>query len=574
MSAPRNNQAGNRGIALLAALIALVMVGGMATVMFTTVNTEMQQAETHRAVTTVTSLAESGTISAERAILRAVANTLPVPTVGKLNLDGHTVDYEIEAVGGSVTETDPFGIQTQLQSYVITATASAEGYTKEIHRVVDVGLTPIFQFAIFYDKDLELLPGPSMTLSGRVHTNQDLYAGVGGSKTLTIASNYFRSVGDIFRRRKDSGATTGGTVSIQVNGDATYENLFSQSEFAALGVPSTSGLDSDFLGHDSNGDGIFDPDDGDWDTFKMAAIDRWNGTVQTGEHGVTRIEPPAIGSIKEFEKIGAKKGDHKYNSNTGEYYYVGPNKGRFRKGYFHRNADLVIRDGKAYDANGVEQVMMQFALSEKTMFDRRQGTTVTVTEIDIDELNARGFPSNGLIYASRSDTTEAQANGIRLVNGDELGGPLTVASEDPVYVQGDYNTINKKPAAVIADAVNLLSNSWDDSKAAGNLPAATETWYNFAMITGGGETEGSDYSGGFENLPRFHENWSGITAHILGSFVKIYGSEFATGDWVYGSDYYTAPKRAWDYDLDFNNAGSLPPFTPNVAEIKSVGWWE
>ncbi len=36
-------------------------------------------------------------------------------------------------------------------------------------------LVPVFQFAAFYNKDLEIAPGADMTLNGRVHVNGDLY---------------------------------------------------------------------------------------------------------------------------------------------------------------------------------------------------------------------------------------------------------------------------------------------------------------------------------------------------------------------------------------------------------------
>ena len=65
-----------------------------------------------------------------------------------------------------------------------------------------------------------------------------------------------------------------------------------------------------------------------------------------------------------------------------------------------------------------------------------------------------------------------------------------------------------------------------------------------------------------------------MRAYILGSFVKIYASDIAQGKWRYGGDVYTAPQRLWDYDPAFNNAADLPPFTPNVAQVKGSGWWQ
>ena len=83
---------------------------------------------------------------------------------------------------------------------------------------------PIFQFLVFYAEDLEIHPGPQMNLSGRIHTNGDLYLNAGA--TLAIGDrpsppspppgNPFVQVsaaGDIYRRRKDD-SSCGGKVLI------------------------------------------------------------------------------------------------------------------------------------------------------------------------------------------------------------------------------------------------------------------------------------------------------------------------------------------------------------------------
>ena len=98
-------------------------------------------------------------------------------------------------------------------------------------------------------------------------------------------------------------------------------------------------------------------------------------------------------------------------------------------------------------------------------------------------------------------------NGATISLGSNGGMPygLAIASENPVYVQGDYNatggTFNGAhvAASVIADAVTLLSNSWNDhnsfncphsldSTCNGGLAgrAAATTWYRMAIIAGKG----------------------------------------------------------------------------------------
>jgi hypothetical protein len=138
-------------------------------------------------------------------------------------------------------------------------------------------------------------------------------------------------------------------------------------------------------------------------------------------------------------------------------------------------------------------------------------------------------------------------------------GGFTVASENPVYVQGDYNsnaadTIWTPPpppppdlaghaaASVIADSVTLLSNSWSDLNSFVNSTVqtnrnATTTYYRLAIAGGknmnfprpafGGNDYGTD--GGVHNFLRYLEDWSGQTLNYKGSLVSLYYSTYLTG---------------------------------------------
>ncbi len=112
---------------------------------------------------------------------------------------------------------------------------------------------------------------------------------------------------------------------------------------------------------------------------------------------------------------------------------------------------------------------------------------------------------------------------------------LTVTSENPVYIQGDYNAAGgfgdpHSAAAVIADGVTLLSNAWSDLNGINwplnpNQRNATDTWYraaigtgttlNFPQPTGTPSNFGTD--GGVPNLLRFLESWSGDDLWYRGS---------------------------------------------------------
>ncbi len=446
-----------------------------------------------------------------------------------------------------VVETDASGIQTIVVQYEITANAtSTEGTLEAIRTIYEITATPIFQFAVFYGDDLEMLPGPTMTLSGRIHSNADMYIGTNnGAPGFIMDTNYVRAAGGMYRQRKDDGSVPAGNVYAD---DGTGSS-----------VNWGAGMDSDSA------------------TWYDDALNTWDGVVQSDVHGVTTLAVPSVGSIA--------PGGH-YDTKAAE-------------GGVQIYDNVIYVDGvdvtAAFNAAAGGTIV-----SSSTVYDRRENQTNQVYNVDVSRLNtainsyfgsgAHPENFNGVLYMHNSATAVGNPDGFQLSNADLLiqgsGGNavgLTTVTDGPIYINGDFNdgdagngvanTSNKKPAAVIADAVNLLSNSWNNSKVAGgSLPAASNTNYYFAMISGNVETPdgGGQYSGGLENLPRFHENWSGRTAFFRGSFVCLGESQYATGGWVYGGNYYTAPNRNWNYDTDFNNVNNLPPECPMAWGVRRV----
>ena len=153
-------------------------------------------------------------------------------------------------------------------------------------------------------------------------------------------------------------------------------------------------------------------------------------------------------------------------------------------------------------------------------------------------------------------------------------GGLTIASANPVYIQGDYNTggsnppsnsgtptqpdhetaspsLPRQPCAVIADAVTILSNAWTDppsgTTVALNARVASNTTVNTALVAGIVQSANNLYSGGAENFPRFLESWTGKTITYYGSMVELYQSRQAIGRWGI-SGVYGAPTRQWYFD--------------------------
>ncbi|MEZ5976835.1 MAG: hypothetical protein R3F34_01265 [Planctomycetota bacterium] len=520
------------------------------------------------------------------------------------------VDYWVKSIDlvEIIPSWDATGTLTYYLPLEITARAAIDDSVSVRSMLVAAAATPVFQFAVFYTGDLEISNGPNMTIGGRVHSNGDIYMSPNGS-TLTVNTNYLRANGDIYRGRKTNWDASNGTVKIRryvenpfdISEPLVYVDMATKGELQAAGISNISGYDSNFTsGYDANGDGDFD-DVGDFLPFLAGALENWGSpsgytgeggyTVLTGEHGIGEAITPDIESIAAYEELpGGTGGSFDFDESTGTYVPVAAGTGKYDKGFFHANAGLkiIVQPDDSlivYDpfGNDVTSTLVgSGAVTLDEIYDARQaeGTSdkVQVAVVDVAKLNASGyFPYNGLLYCADLDAEPGlKCGGLMMKNGTELAAPLTAVSQGAVYVQGDYNTVNKKGASVVGDGVNLLSNAWNNTKTKGNLPKASDTTYNMGIITGNQDSVKSTgtYNGGLENLPRFHEDWGSKKAIITGSLVCPWKSALCDGQWVYGADRYTAPQRIWNYDTDFNNFANLPPFAPFAVVGLEVADWK
>ena len=204
-----------------------------------------------------------------------------------------------------------------------------------------------------------------------------------------------------------------------------------------------------------------------------------------------------------------------------------------------------------------------------------------------------------VFHATINKTTYTAANGnqspygFALVQAQQLPGLAKIGNSDPtgltfvsdqaVYVQGDYNTLNWQPASILADSLNVLSNACLNAnsvihKASGAncntgngaaKIAPTPTTINSAFLAGTditNSTAAPGYNGGLENYPRFLEGWGGVLLTYRGSFVSTSTPVHVRGTW--SSQLYGAPNRNWDYDTRFNAAENLPPLAPRFVYLK------
>ena len=276
---------------------------------------------------------------------------------------------------------------------------------------------------------------------------------------------------------------------------------------------------------------------------------------------------------------------------------------------------VTVRTGNGTTLSAARTTDLQNAMTGKDdNVGSTRGRNVTVANIDMSAVttalgNTGVMSFNGVLYVHdiTPDATDPNPKTVRLQKGGVLpDGGLTVASQNPVYIQGDYNTgtttdpnvvpanatgnpnntdspvasgYSQKPSAVIADAVMLLSNNWNDANASlaiGNR-LASNTTYNTAIMSGfmpsgfmpsgGGAQYG--YSGGAINFPRFLERWTGKSCTYYGSMVELFQSKIFTGEWDTGN-IYNPPARRWNYDTLFS---TTPPPGGVDAVVLARGSW-
>lgn len=481
---------------------------------------------------------------------------------------------------GQVNPGEKFeGLNYQQYAYRVISEANLpgkEGVEAKTEMEFQIRLIPMFQFAAFYKKDLEIAPGPAMTLRGRVHTNSNLYLSSGN----TLAINGQVSAQTLYRGRKDttgcSGTVqiadmsntlknltgcSGGTASIDATALKPFGNRINVPGMT-LDIPEPSKLDP------SGSNELFRDADLRFVANKSApnAISVVNASGNVETIATNYLKDKCPGAVGISETLYDKR-----DQETKRLIDV----------------DQTALMNCVYSApGGTFPVKLDDSSGGGLVFHFSFGSLLddfNKTEIDTSNLTKQKWTNYG-VRIKNAKVLGSSVSGAPSIKG------LTIVTNQPAYVQGDFNkdeSSNWKPAAVIADSVNILSNSWDDKNSeyapmkAGGIPVpalATETEVNAAFLAGVDQTTSGKYNGGLENYPRFHESWGGVKFRYRGSFVSLGESAHAKGKWpgtcsvAYNDKpvkkagcVYDAPVRDWDYDSRFNNAKLLPPLSPRFT---------
>ena len=479
-----------------------------------------------------------------------------------------TTVIPIGNIGWSALPARYNGLLGSGQDWLIASTATptnaGENLSATIKQTVWFGYIPIFQFAIFYNMDLEINPGNTFNVNGKVHSNNDIYATGASSSTPLTFSDLVEYAGSYSANRSPLDPTTrSGNVVFTLSAN-------NPAKGPSLSLP---------VGTNNNPATVI---------------------------GILGIPPTGVNpSSSEGQSYIYNQADIIItNSSTGaiSVYYQNPNL---------TPSQILIPKDLTNVVSGATNISYSF-VNTNTFYDYREAKTVKSVDLDVKNfgtwlantnavggafrnyqntngITAKGHPING-VYVYNSGASSGQLPAARVVNGQQLPpGGLSVATPFPLYVKGDYNitkngvnlsttlgdTTNTYPAALMGDALTVLSSSWNDatynSSTAKGSRNPVSTTVNAACLEGIVPSDGTHYSGGVENFLRLLENWSsGTTLTYNGSIVVLFQSQYATGFWA-NTDYYGVPTRRWGFDLNFNQQSKLPPMTPQVrATIRKV----
>ncbi|MGH7499413.1 MAG: hypothetical protein ACREL3_11255 [Gemmatimonadales bacterium] len=489
------------------------------------------------------------------------ALTPPAISGFNVTVSGARVGVPVPKTIASGPYTGLFGLNQQID---ITVHAD-DPQSNRADAIVSVNAQsiPLFQFGVFYEGDLEIHNGPPMTFAGLVHTNGNLYL----SSDNTFFQDLITTPKSVFWDREAYADVRPG---VWINNAAAVPvNL----NFDSRSKPTPN-------------------------AFRAASQASFDGRLMTSAHGVTALKLPLPAGMAAIELIRPQSGGDT------------PDVRKVKEAWL---SDLYVtvdlnQLATVCAAPGTMQYLPRpggrqtpaascpliFTGRPNAFLEGREDIGVDLLDVDVGALEnwiAGNYPNRrvDILYITFANMNAGTATrdypAVRLINGSALQYPLTVATDAPIYVQGDYNAVGWKPAAILGDAVTFLSAGWNDAAhaafPAGPTASTGEMWVFAAVAAGHSATPcdyqnpgcpGNHYGGGLENFPRFLENWGGVQMHYRGSLVSLFTSQTADlHEWSW-RHYYDPPSRDWQFDTRFRDPTQLPPGTPTAATVSQIAF--
>jgi hypothetical protein len=594
------------GIALLATLLVVVLIAAVvaAAVNAAMTVTRSTNAEYYgtRAFYAAEAGAEHALAQVELALRDGFLSPDELADIEPPELEGFEfTEFEVikEGVWDTASIKDgPFaGLYAITQHITVTSAATdVTGAHAGVVLGAEAHAIPMFQFAGFGNGAMEAYTGARSDTWGRVHVNGDIYMATSDHHIHTVMTTPGRFIRDGRTSHKDKSDI----------------NVFIELEDG-------SEVKVDFDSEDTP-----DPE-----AFKNRSELELDGRLRTGAMGVDSLTLPLPDSLGPHELIAPRRASDDAASRATKFswqadMYVTIDFTDVRNlgtvciptPYGGKLPNITVERPHGGAVPGTADKCDIFTVRWETFFDTAELKWVDAVDVDIQELRdwVNENPSQNatsIIYveiknsSTITDPSETDKSGegfyfpiLRIKDGARLPGPLTIGSEYPLYMQGDYNDVDKQPAAVFGDRLTVLSNEWKDSENRVTYEPfrhADPTTQFFAVVTG----EGEGYLGCYHHGPdpgctpitngcspgvtvQMLEDWgwracgSRCLHRLIGSFITFWYPQIASpyGDCPNPNPSYRAPERDWSFDPDLMNPANLPPGTPNVGYVLRASFRE
>jgi hypothetical protein len=511
------------------------------------------------------------------------------------------------------------GLQGYEENVTLTGTAtpkSGPSVPATINESLQFAEIPLFQFAIFYNMNLEIAAAQTLNIQGAVYSNAGLWS---GSTSITFASSVAavglatNSTGDPFcsgytgsgkSTYSMSGQPTSGndTLTMPVgtnNNPASVESIVnlppSPYQIGSSGSQTTNG--QIYLANTPTGTNWNWANSNTWPQGTNLFLYYQDAANTTNEMWVTNdyyiLKTPAnfttnhvqtasgIDCITNVRYAG-------YSFITNVLYWD------WREGW----------NGGNGPPKAVQAVQIDLMLFNTWLMNNGVNGGSNYNYL-ANLSNHKNRPIDSIYVYNAVWLTNTFLPAVRIKNGKGMPPScgsygFSLATAQPLYIWGDYNCTNSlgssldsasvtytQPAGLMADAITILSDNWQDANSvaadkstdANGGPGATTTEINAACLEGivestnNSASDADGYSGGVENFLRTLENWGpSHTLYYNGSIVVMFPSQYATNCWQQTGGFYTAPNRVWAFDTNFQNYADLPPMTPKSQGVIRATW--
>ena len=503
-----------------------------------------------------------------------------------------------------------------------TTSATNAGYNMSaiVHESAQLAAIPVFQFGVFYNLDLDIGNGQTMTMNGKVHCNGTIWMcpqalmtfndDVEASVIVTNADNPSDEQNHTFSASNlkyvitlNNPVSGADSLNMPISGGSSNVESILNLPPAGVAAPAAAAY------YPTNQIYLYNECD-------LIISNAWNGTsgalgtnitifYQDNNQSGGPLFQLTNNEICTFQRISSPTNWPPYWTTNSQFrpftnYAATPVASSFP---FVTNVTFVDwregYNGGSGPPKNVQAVQIDVSLLKAWLADTsKEG--YKYNQICGGPAGVTGNKGHGIdsIYVYNSvPLTNPPVNqmlpAVRMINGQQMPSAkgLTVATPMPIYVLGDYNvtrdgvnfsrtpvgnTTYTYPSSLLGDAMTILSNGWQDTNTS-NLPGTSSaTTVNTACfegivpsITVGGVKH---YSGGLENFIRLLESWGSTTLTYNGSIVVMFQSIYATNYWHVTGNYYNPPSRQWGFDTNFMSQSGMPPCAPQAKAIIRGNW--